>query len=162
MSRRTTAANRRRRQAPAARRAPAPPARASSSKARLDPIAEYARAPGHGRTMRIALLIGLCLIGLYQLGSLDNGTPRAELASVGASIVIVFYLLSVVNYFRVLYRVRRHSPESWKPGFRFMTRMLGAPLGVGDPRATSFDRTVLRLTALAAAAVVVLTLIPKH
>ena len=178
MSRRTTAANRRRRQnrsataaastvdATTPTRAVPPSARAGATKSatgkgRLDPVVEYAHAPGHGRTMRTSLLVGLCMIALYELGLVDGGQPSQELASIGASVVVVFYLVAVFNYFRVLYRVRRHDPESWKPGFRFLSRMLGAPIGIGDPTLTRYDRTILRLTGLAALALVVLTLLPK-
>lgn len=172
MSRRTTAANRRRRQNRSATAAAStvepiagartPPAsKPATRKPRLDPVIEYAHAPGHGRTMRTSLLVGLCMIAIYSLGRVDGGDPTPELATVGASVVVVFYLVAVFNYFRVLYRVRRHDPESWRPGFRFLARMLGAPIGVGDPALTRYDRTILRLTALAALAVVVLTLLPK-
>ena len=169
-------ASRRRRRAAAARTAPAAPAGATGTggtgrtrpapvtrarAAHLDPVALYRDMSGNGRTMRTSLLIGIVLLIVAGVTRSDPGDPPSMTSYVGTGVVLLFFVLSGVNYFRVLYRVRRHDPAAWRPSPAFLARMLSAPFGAGDPGATPYDRWVLRCTVAAALAAAVQSLVHR-
>lgn len=118
-----------------------------------------------GRPARFGLLIGLgCLCAdlLLRTGSHPkSGAGSTPEGNIGVGLVLGFLVLSLVAYQRTLYRVRRHSPEAWRPGARFLVGLLGAPLGIGDPDPKLLDRWVLRLTTLLAVALLPLSLLAR-
>ncbi len=125
----------------------------------LDPVAVYRASAFVGRTPRLGLLAGLgCLAAFGALRSAHQTDP-ATLGNIGSGLVLAFLILSWLGYLRVIYKVRREDPGSWRPSRSMYTGLLGAPLGIGDPRATAYDRAVLWLTAIAAAALLPLSLL---
>lgn len=126
-----------------------PRARPAAAKPQIDPIELYRRSTFVGRVPRLGLLLGLVFLDAFGIMRLANGQQSTTLSSLGTGLVLGFIVLSWIGYLRVIYSVRRKDPDAWRTNRGFLFALLGAPLGIGDPKATAYDRAVLWLTVVA-------------
>ena len=119
------------------------------AKPQLDPVELYRRSTFVGRVPRLGLLVGLILLDAYGIMRLANGQQSPTLSSLGTGLVLGFIVLSWIGYLRVIYSVRRKDPDAMRANRGFLLALIGAPLGIGDPKATAYDRAVLWLTVAA-------------
>ncbi|HEY6379282.1 MAG TPA: hypothetical protein VI316_08885 [Candidatus Dormibacteraeota bacterium] len=155
---------RRRRRAPhGALRPAAPPPTAAAPRSQPasrpphDLVALYRQSTFVGRVPRLGLLLGLLCLDAFGLIRVTTGKQATLLSSVGTGLTLGFIVLSWLGYLRVIYVARREDPDSRRMNRGSLGALLGAPLGLGDPRATAYDRVVFWLTVAASAALLPLT-----
>jgi hypothetical protein len=119
-------------------------------------VTVYRDAAGFGRVMRGALVIALSLLIISLVIRAFGHQAPAEIGVAGAFFVLLFFSGGIVKHYRALYRVRRYSPDAWRPSARFAAGMMMAPFGIGNPNSTRVDKLILRLTGALAVVMVML------
>lgn len=115
-------------------------------------MAAYREAGGYGRASRVALLAAVLLLDLSLLLRATRHDAPAALGAAGIAAMAFFFGAVFIRHLAALYCIRSRQPELLQPSRRLIAGMLQAPFGFGDPRRAAFDRAVLRVTTLLAAA----------
>lgn len=126
---------------------PSPHARAG--KEPVDPMAVYRGLAAPSMRMRWILVAGLALFTAAQVTALAAGHAVAvagDFAFLGLLCILVFLGGGFVRHQRALFRIRRDSPEAWRPTMGFAVASLAVPLGFSGRPADARERGVRTLT----------------